>query len=249
MPALQLIEEDLGEAPMALGLGICHGAQALLRRRPTLRGQSVRLPDLLDDVVTTALLLQLLYKSHNRRQEDTPPFRFNPWMWISSLELPGDQSLRQELYESLGDAQRHNLSGQTDSELLFQLFLTHLQDSGSPPTDWMVSSEKVVAALRQAIRHWEGRAGGSARAAVLMSNGQSFYALSLGKPLWMLPLIYSDGRYHGVSCIGQKPSRQPSAWIFSDRPEQTSDGCKAQPLETGEVQCLDTELAQQSVWL
>ncbi|MBU0551414.1 hypothetical protein KKF91_02890 [Myxococcota bacterium] len=245
-PALERFEIPTAPPPVALGLCYTEGSSALLKRRPLIKRRPIELERDLRGIKTTALIIQARHEGEGRRMEDTPPFRFGPWMWGSIGALPSREGLREATLDCLADSLKRNVSGRTEEELLFHLLLTRLADAGISPLDWSVAPEPVLQALREAIAHWEQLSEAPIDdLAIVLSNGQSLFALSLGRPLWMQPLTARVGeRFERIPCIDGHPERPPSAWLFTSTPTPEGEGLCVQ-----EGIFFDTELARQSLWL
>jgi glutamine amidotransferase len=177
--------------PLAIGLGFSHGTQILLKRRPNVADGDVDLAGMAQDVRTNALVV------HARGSvgptwalDDTQPFRYGPWMYAGSeADRPTPPAAQEAARRALPDSLAHNVRGQTESELFFHLVLSHLRDAGVPPNAWAAPANKVLGAVRSALTHWRtlSREAGEPKPTTLvalLSNGQTFYALSSGAPLY-----------------------------------------------------------------
>ncbi|MCS6900477.1 MAG: class II glutamine amidotransferase [Myxococcales bacterium] len=113
------------------GVGFYQGGEILLRRRPVDDRPSMPLASSLADLRTTALLGHVrLATVGTLRTENTHPFRFRQWLFAHTGNLPAFPSLRERLIESIPQFLRRNVRGETDSELIFHLFLSFLHDAG-----------------------------------------------------------------------------------------------------------------------
>jgi predicted glutamine amidotransferase len=176
---------------LAYGLGFSAGTQILLKRRPNVTDRTPDLPGAAKDVKTNALLLHVRGSvGPTWALDDTAPFRYGPWMFAATEEgLPGAPGLQEAVRKSVPDSLLHNVRGRTDGELLFHLVLSHLRDAGVPPTAWAAPPPKVLGAVKSALGQWRHlvrEAGGKDATTVsaLLTNGQTFYAISLGQPLF-----------------------------------------------------------------
>jgi len=83
----------------------------------------------------------------NLRTENTHPFRYRQWLFAHTGTIDGFSHLRDRLVESVPEFLLRNLRGDTDSELLFHLFLSFLHDAGE-----LVDATIAPAATRAAVR-------------------------------------------------------------------------------------------------
>jgi len=132
----------------AWGIGLYQGGDVLLKRRP----QPTQGP--IDFYAVASELRTDTFIAHARaatvgdnRNENTHPFRFRSWLFAHHGTLPGfggeDPARPSPRQMALADALRaeipefllRNLHGQTDSELLFHLFLTRLYESNHLDAD------------------------------------------------------------------------------------------------------------------
>jgi glutamine amidotransferase len=81
------------------------------------------------------------------RTENTHPFRYRQWLFAHTGTIDGYPRSRERLAESLPEFLRRNVRGDTDSELLFHLFLSFLHDAGG-----LGETALDPSATRQAMR-------------------------------------------------------------------------------------------------
>lgn len=237
------------EDPRGYGTCVAHGAHALLRRRPVTGGGPVDLAEIAADLDTNVLVAHVRTGEGSKRTHDTQPFRFGPWMWATSGELPGTESMLNDLRRHLPDSLQRNVEGSIAAELLFHLFLSHLRDAGVSTKEWRAPPEKVVGALRNAMAHWSYAAKESgdlepARVGILFANAQSFYAASLGVPLRAMPLTLDP--LGTIELADGEPVIQPEAWVFTDGNGGVHGWL---PLEAGEVTWLGPDLVREAARL
>lgn len=234
--------------PLGYGVGAAHGTQILLRRRPRMPG-AVDLVGAAREVRTNALLVHVRGPvGHAPAIDDTPPFRYGPWMYAHVGEgLPSGPGLREALLETLPDSLRHNVRGTTDDEVFFHLVLSHLRDAGVPPTSWAAAPAKVLTALRGALAHWRAAArdaGADAPPvlAALLTNGQSFYAVGVGRPLHFVGVRRSRGE------MVRADAGEARGFVFlagAEPPGENGWGI----VESGSVLWLDTQMKLQRAGL
>ena len=110
----------------------------------------------------------------DNRNENTHPFRFRSWLFAHHGTLPGfgpeagstdparpsaaQEALTEVLVAELPDFLRRNLRGQTDSEILFHLFLTRLHETAHLDlaevrlSDAQAAMRRTLAKLEQTLR-------------------------------------------------------------------------------------------------
>jgi predicted glutamine amidotransferase len=229
------------------GMGYAHGGDVLLQRRPQVRDLAVDLAQAANDIRTNAFL------AHVRRAEvgglkfeNTQPFRFGPWLFAQVGTLPGGPEVYESVRSQLPDSLVRNVSGETDAEHFFHLFLSRLNDEGISPRLWSADPARVARTLGATLTAWQLAGAGSQRdrpleMSALLTNGQSFFALTTGLPLWVLPVRPTPREFaplplnlaasHGEVSLGL-----PAAVVFVDGPDAPS-GATAIP--SGTVVTLD----------
>jgi predicted glutamine amidotransferase len=222
------------------GMGYAQAGDVLLQRRPQLRDQAVDLEQVTAEVRTNAFL------AHVRRAEvgglkfeNTQPFRFGPWLYAQVGTLPGDESVFDAARALLPDSLSRNVAGETDAEAFFHLFLARLADEGISPRLWSVDPARVARTLGQTLTAWrllcttEFRESGLGISA-LLTNGQSFYAVRHGSPLWLLAVRPTPRAYEPIpvdltSGGGSLPLGAPAAVVIVDGPVAPSGAIEVPP--------------------
>lgn len=126
-----LFEAKSAGRPLGWGVGYFQGDEVLLRRRPLDERTVIPFADVLRDVRTDALLGHVrLATIGSLRTENTHPFRFRQWLFAHTGTLANFGVIRERLLNSLPEFLRRNLRGDTDSEVLFHVFLSFLHDGG-----------------------------------------------------------------------------------------------------------------------
>jgi predicted glutamine amidotransferase len=222
------------------GMGYAQAGDVLLQRRPQLRDQAVDLEQVTAEVRTNAFL------AHVRRAEvgglkfeNTQPFRFGPWLYAQVGTLPGDESVFDAARALLPDSLSRNVAGETDAEAFFHLFLARLADEGISPRLWSVDPARVARTLGQTLTAWrllcttEFRESGLGISA-LLTNGQSFYAVRHGSPLWLLAVRPTPRAYEPIPVDltpggGAMPLGAPAAVVIVDGPVAPSGAIEVPP--------------------
>lgn len=212
------------------GMGYAHAGDVLLQRRPQVRDQAIELDRVTAEVRSNAFL------AHVRRAEvgglkfeNTQPFRFGPWLYAQVGTLPGGEPVFDAARSQLPDSLARNLAGETDAELFFHLFLARLADEGISPRLWSADPARVSRTLGATLTAWRMLMDATLRdetldISVLMTNGQSFFALRNGPPLWLLavrptPRDFSPLEVSLTAGGGELSLGVPTAVLVVDGPE------------------------------
>ena len=140
-----------GTAIDGWGVGFYQGGEVLLQRRPKPPELPLDLFEMLHDVKSDALIAHVRRGSYGvPKTENTHPFRFRSWLFAHHGTVAHFDDVREAMLESVPDFLRRNIRGQTDSELLFHMFLAQLQLTGKLD-DPTVSTRAVAGAMAQAI--------------------------------------------------------------------------------------------------
>lgn len=130
------------------GLGFYQAGEILLKRRPIDDRRELPLGDLVKDLRADVLVAHVRTPTVGAlRTENTHPFRYRQWLFAHTGTIPAFKKLSGRLRDSLPQFLERDIKGDTDSEVLFHLFLSFLHDAGTldrPDT----SSGEVRAALR-----------------------------------------------------------------------------------------------------
>jgi predicted glutamine amidotransferase len=109
-----------------------------------------------------------------QRTENTPPFRYRNWIFCYSGTLNRFETIKEEMLLSVPDFIRRNIRGNTDSEHLFHLFLSFLNDTGrmdDPRIPPDIAARALAATLAYANRLITDRGGSPLTGCCLLSNG------------------------------------------------------------------------------
>lgn len=133
------------------GVGFYQAGEILLRRRPIDDRPEVNLVDMTRDARGDLLVAHVRVATvGSARTENTHPFRYRQWLFAHTGTIEAFPKLRTRLADSLPQFLQRDVRGDTDSEILFHLFLSFLHDAGQldRPT---VDAAKARAALRACI--------------------------------------------------------------------------------------------------
>jgi glutamine amidotransferase len=133
------------------GIGFYQAGEVLLRRRPIDERAEIDVASLAKDLRADVLIGHVRAATvGNLRTENTHPFRYRQWLFAHTGTVDGYGRLRDRVSESLPEFLRRNVRGDTDSELLFHLFLSFLHDAGQLGGGH-VDPEATRAALRATL--------------------------------------------------------------------------------------------------
>ncbi len=217
---------DLAERPRgfdAWGIGLYQGGEVLLKRRPQPTLGPVDFHAIAGDLRTDTFIAHARAATvGDNRNENTHPFRFRQWLFAHHGTLPGfgpaygtadparpteaQTALADELLAEIPDFLRRNLRGQTDSELLFHLFLTRLHEAGQLDVA-EVRLADAQAALGVTVRRLDHALRGRgldphALGALALANGRFLLAATRGARLDVMSI---DGMKDCPVCRDPSP--------------------------------------------
>jgi predicted glutamine amidotransferase len=138
------------------GVGFYQAGEILLKRRPIDERAEINLVDLTRDVRADTLLAHVRLATVGApRTENTHPFRYRQWLFASTGTVESFSRLRGRLTEQLPTFLHRDVRGETDSELIFHLFLSFLHDVGELDRP-AVEPRAALQALRGAISLVDG---------------------------------------------------------------------------------------------
>jgi glutamine amidotransferase len=166
------------------GVGFYQAGEILLKRRPIDDRDEVRPADVTRDVRADTLVAHVRLATVGApRTENTHPFRYRQWLFANTGTVEAFARLRGRLGEQLPQFLHRDVRGETDSELVFHLFLSFLHDAGQldrPAVDPAAARE----ALRGAIALVDGLCAeeGAAPTAlnILVANPEYLIAVHAG---------------------------------------------------------------------
>ncbi len=169
------------------GVGFYQGGEILLKRRPIDDRAEISLVDLTKDIKADILVAHVRAATVGTlRTENTHPFRYRQWLFAHTGTVESFSSLRGRLSESLPTFLQRDVRGDTDSELLFHLFLSFLHDAGQLDRP-SVDSADARAALRSSIslvdRLCAEEGSGPSAMNIVVSNPEYLLAVHGGTPM------------------------------------------------------------------
>ncbi len=166
------------------GFGFYQAGEVLLRRRPIDDSETLDVAALTRDIRTDALIGHVRFPTTGEpRTRNTHPFRYRHWLFAHTGTIARFDALRPRLVKSIPDFLLRNVRGDTDSELLFHLFLSFLHDAGNlvdnAPANAAAAALSSSVSLVDRLSREEG-AFDCGPAAILASNGEHLIALTRG---------------------------------------------------------------------
>lgn len=166
------------------GVGFYQSGEILLKRRPLDDRAEIKMTDITRDIRADVALAQVrLATVGPLRTENTHPFRYRSWLFANTGTVEAFATLRGRLAESLPQFLQRDVRGETDSELVFHLFLSFLHDAGQLDRP-LVDAPTAAGALRSTIALVDrlcAEEGAAATALnVLVSSPEYVLALSNG---------------------------------------------------------------------
>jgi predicted glutamine amidotransferase len=166
------------------GVGFYQAGEILLKRRPIDERAEIQITDLTHDVRADALLAHVRLATVGApRTENTHPFRYRQWLFANTGTVDSFSRLRGRLTEQLPTFLHRDVRGETDSELIFHLFLSFLHDAGELDRA-AVEPQAARQALRGAIALVDGlcaEEGASPTALnILVTNPEYLLAVHAG---------------------------------------------------------------------
>jgi len=113
------------------GVGFYQAGEILLKRRPIDDRPVIDLAPITKDLRADILLTHVRAGTVGApRTENTHPFRYRQWLFAQTGTVDAFQAIRGRTLESLPAFLARDVKGDTDSELIFHLFLSFLHDMG-----------------------------------------------------------------------------------------------------------------------
>lgn len=233
-------------APLTLEQGAPHGWGLAYYQvgRPLLKKQPKPLKGPLDFASAAVRLRSNLVLGHARGgvsggqcTENTQPFRYRDWTFCHSGQTQRFDAVRPDLLKSVPDHIRRSIRGKTDSEHIFFLFLSFLNDTGKmddpriPPAE---AARALGATFSYLERLVKDQGGDPIEACCLTTNGSFLMGMGLGMPLKVSrqsqfsckddqgrPLAASHLK--AVAIVGGQPPDSPGWETVADRSVVTVD--------------------------
>jgi predicted glutamine amidotransferase len=190
------------------GVGFYQAGEILLKRRPIDERAEIRIVDLTRDVRADTLLAHVRLATVGApRTENTHPFRYRQWLFASTGTVESFARLRGRLTEQLPTFLHRDVRGETDSELIFHLFLSFLHDVGELDRP-AVEPRAARQALRGAISVVDGLCAeeGAPPTAlnILVTNPEYLLAVHAAPDVGVAPLASSSSSTPSSGAMGYR---------------------------------------------
>jgi predicted glutamine amidotransferase len=168
-------------SPLGWGIGFYQGGEVLMRRRPIDDREEIQPAKLAADVKADVLIGHVRSATVGAlRTENTHPFRYRQWLFAQTGTLAHFDAIRERLLSSVPEFLRGNVRGETDSEIVFHVFLSFLHDAGLLDNP-SVTPGAALEALRSSQAVIQGMAAEvgdvSEGTNLLVSNGEMIIAV------------------------------------------------------------------------
>jgi predicted glutamine amidotransferase len=168
-------------APLGWGIGFYQAGEVLMRRRPIDERPEIDIAAWSADVRADLVVGHVRNATVGAlRTENTHPFRYRQWMFAQTGTVTLFDQVRERLLASVPEFLRAGIRGDTDSELLFHVFLSFLHDAGRL-NQGVDDPPMVRDALRSTITVIDGMTaevgGEPAQLNLLVTNGEFVVAV------------------------------------------------------------------------
>ncbi len=167
------------------GVGFFQSGEILLKRRPLDDRDELTIADMLDDVRSDIHVVQVRHATVGAlRTNNSHPFRYRQWMFANTGTISNFGALRPRLLDALPSFLQRSVRGDTDSEVLFFLFLSFLHDAGLLDRS-ALGPDDVFPALKSSLALLDRMAGGDKTAAlnILLASPDHIIAVHRGAPM------------------------------------------------------------------
>jgi glutamine amidotransferase len=172
----------------SFGLGYYSRGELLQRVEPRCQGEPL---DVLRMVENTRADLVIMHARSQggtapAKREDIHPFRFKEWLFAHNGKIEGFFEIKDKLLDAIPSFIRRNIKGETDSELVFHLFLSFLYDAGDlsrPEADIAAVGDALVRTFATVDEFAHIQNKPISNASVIVSDGYSMVVGSRGIPV------------------------------------------------------------------
>lgn len=174
------------------GVGFYQGGEVLMRRRPIDEHEEIEVARVAGDLRADLLIGHVRSATvGSLRTENTHPFRYRQWLFAQTGTIPEFDAIRDRLVASVPEFLQSGIRGESDSEVVFHVFLSFLHDRGrlNDPT---VEPQVVGEALRSSLSVVDGMCSevGAPPAStnILVTNGEYLVGVcrgaAMGTRIW-----------------------------------------------------------------
>lgn len=174
------VRNSAGAGPVGWGLGFYQGGEVLIRRRPIDERDDIDVAQLGADVRADVVVGHVRQPTVGTlRTENTHPFRYRQWLYAQTGTVSCFEQTRDRLLQSVPEFLRAGIRGDSDAEIVFQVFLSFLHDAGKLD-DLVVDTNVIHEAIRgslQLVDSISAEVGGApAEVNLVVSNGDVLVA-------------------------------------------------------------------------
>ena len=113
------------------GIGFHQGGEVLMRKRPIDEREDIDLGQFASDIKGDVVIGHVRTATVGAlRTDNTHPFRYRQWIFAQTGTISRFDVARDRLLESVPQFLRAGIRGETDSEIIFHIFLSFLHDDG-----------------------------------------------------------------------------------------------------------------------
>ena len=175
---------SLGGGPLGWGVGFYQSGEVLMRRRPIDDRPEIDMAKNCADVRADVMIGHVRVATVGAlRTENTHPFRYRQWLFAQTGTIPSFDRARERMIASVPEFLRGDIRGETDSEVVFHVFLSFLHDAGH--LNEMTVDEKIIgSALRSTLHVVDEMIAESGSSPgplnILVANGDCIVAMQRG---------------------------------------------------------------------
>ncbi|MGH7281499.1 MAG: class II glutamine amidotransferase [Polyangiaceae bacterium] len=207
--------------PLGWGVGFYQSGEVLMRRRPIDDRAEIDMAKNCADVRADVMIGHVRVATVGAlRTENTHPFRYRQWLFAQTGTIPAFEKVRERMIASVPEFLRGDIRGETDSEVVFHVFLSFLHDAGR--LNEMTVDEKIVGSALRSTLHVVDEMiaeSGSSPAAlnILVANGESIVAMQRG-PVNGNAMAYRSivGKSDAEMIVGDDPQLRRRAPDFAN---------------------------------
>ncbi len=172
-------------------------------------------------VTSTTILAHVRKASVGRvAVENTHPFEWGPWLFVHNGTIPRWGECRGKLEARIDPELRKLLTGETDSERCFHLFLTALRRRCDPlRATFAAAAEALAETVAIVCEAAEDGSSEKASTTFLATDGELMVACRRGRTLFVeTPPPSADGRVSAIVIASEQPCRCEGR-VFREVPE------------------------------
>lgn len=180
-PWRKIMEADGASGPWACGFAYCKPQDDVILKRRPYNLDSINFYDPLMHNSIYMGIARIQGVNHSQSLNNTCPFRYRNWHFTMMGSSQHSHKINDWLSGSLPPYLKRNITGNTESEHVFHLFLSYLYDAGIVNA-WDYSTETLALALSGTLETWKiftADAGvENPRAVIIAHNSRSLIAVS-----------------------------------------------------------------------